>query len=310
MTTANLWCSPDSYSSRSTLWSAVIITPKSFGNLRSARPIVTICLAWRHRNLRASAQLRNAVYLWKWVNKLCFPPALFEVGFPGGCADGGIAGGGIRIVTSAGDTSVELEDSLVNPSANGWSHSGKSVSARRSWSPTACAFFRSPRTWVWCSVACTVGPQRACVCRFYNRLSYHFFFWWDMTADLDAIHASNRFLHNLPSESTAGDSFKSSTWINVSKSLIFSVASSVVWAVPLAVIITGGTFDFLNRSLFFWSLITFTHHMMWSSRVHNEFFSLFRRSYRGWRCLAGRTWLEEPVSILRIRTWNFVQVCV
>ena len=246
-----------------------IITPKSFGNLRSARPIVTICLGWRHRNLRASAQLRNAVYLWKWVNKLCFPPALFEVGFPGGCADGGIAGGGIRIVTSAGDTSVELEDSLVNPSANGWSHSGKSVSARRSWSPTACAFFRSPRTWVWCSVACTVGPQRACVCRFHNRLSYHFF-WWDMTADLDAIHASNRFLHNLHSESTAGDSFKSSTWINVSKSLIFSVSFSVVWAVPLAVIITGGTFEFLNRSLFFWSLITFTHHMMWSSRVHNE----------------------------------------
>ena len=39
-------------------------------------------------------------------------------------------------------------------------------------------------------------------------------------------------------------------------------------------------------------------------------FSLFRRSCRGWRCLAGRTWLEEPVSILRIRTWNFVQVCV
>ena len=81
----------------------------------------------------------------------------------------------IRIVTPAGDMSVELEDSLVNPSANGWSHSGNSVSARRSWSPTACAFFRSPRTWVWCSVACTVGPKRACVCRFYNRLSNHFF---------------------------------------------------------------------------------------------------------------------------------------
>ena len=46
-------------------------------------------------------------------------------------------------------------------------------------------------------------------------------FSWDMTADLDAIHTSIRFLHNLPSESTACESFKSSTWINVSKSLIF-----------------------------------------------------------------------------------------
>ena len=65
-------------SSRSTLWSAVIITPKSFGNLHSVRPIVRICLAWHPRNLRASAQLRNAMYLWKWVNKLCFPPAFLK----------------------------------------------------------------------------------------------------------------------------------------------------------------------------------------------------------------------------------------
>ena len=83
------------------------------------------------------------------------------------------------------------------------------------------------------------------------------------------------------SESTAGDSFKSSTWINVSKSLIFSVSFSVVWAVPLAVIITGGTFDILNRSLFFWSLITFTHHMKWSSRFHNEFFLSFDEGTEG-----------------------------
>ena len=29
-----------------------------------------------------------------WVNRLCFPPDLFEVGFAGGCAEGGIAGRG------------------------------------------------------------------------------------------------------------------------------------------------------------------------------------------------------------------------
>ena len=135
-------------------------------------------------------------------------------------------------------------------------------------------------------------------------------FSWDMTADLDAIHTSSRFLHNLSSESTAGESFKSSTWINVSNSLIFSVASSVVWAVPLAVIITGGAFDVLNRSLFFWSLITFYSSYEVKLPSPQWILPLFRRRYRGWRCLAGRTWLEEPVSILRIRTWNFVQVCV
>ena len=42
------------------------------------------------------------------MNILCFLPALFEVSF---------AGGGVA--TSAGVTSVELEDFLVNPSVNG-----------------------------------------------------------------------------------------------------------------------------------------------------------------------------------------------
>ena len=51
------------------------------------------------------------------MNKLCLPPDLFEVGFAGGCAERGIAGGGIT--TSSGETSVELEDPLVHPSVNG-----------------------------------------------------------------------------------------------------------------------------------------------------------------------------------------------
>ena len=48
---------------------------------------------------------------------MCFPPDLFEVGFAGGCAERGSAGGGIS--TSAGDTSVELENLTVNPSDGG-----------------------------------------------------------------------------------------------------------------------------------------------------------------------------------------------
>ena len=39
------------------------------------------------------------------------------MGVAGGCAQGGIAGGGMA--TSAGETSVELEGPLVNPSVNG-----------------------------------------------------------------------------------------------------------------------------------------------------------------------------------------------
>ena len=61
--------------------------------------------------------LRKSGSFGKWVNKLCFLPALFELGFAGGCAEGGTAGGGIS--TSAGDTSVELDDPLVNPSVSG-----------------------------------------------------------------------------------------------------------------------------------------------------------------------------------------------
>ena len=56
---------------------------------------------------------------------MCFLPALFKVGFAGGCAEGGSAGGGMA--TSAGDTFVELEEFFVNPSVNGYSHSDDSV---------------------------------------------------------------------------------------------------------------------------------------------------------------------------------------
>ena len=47
--------------------------------------------------------------------------------------------------TSTGDTSVELEDPLVNPSVTGCRRSGVSVPTRRSWSPTAGVRFRSSR---------------------------------------------------------------------------------------------------------------------------------------------------------------------
>ena len=88
------------------------------------------------------------------VNKLRFPLDLFEAGFAGGCADGGIAGGGMA--TSAGDTSVELEGRLVNPSRERFEATlvilFPHVACGR---PPACAGLRSPRHLVWCSVAYT-----------------------------------------------------------------------------------------------------------------------------------------------------------
>ena len=45
------------------------------------------------------------------MNKKCFPPALFEGGHAGEIAGGTSA--------SAGETSVKLDDSRVNPFVNG-----------------------------------------------------------------------------------------------------------------------------------------------------------------------------------------------
>ena len=64
------------------------------------------------------------------MNTLCFPPDLLDVGFAGGCAEGRIAGGGMA--SSAGDTSVEHEDPLVNSSVNGSSRSDNLVATLRS----------------------------------------------------------------------------------------------------------------------------------------------------------------------------------
>ena len=51
------------------------------------------------------------------MNKLCFLPGLFEVGFAEDARVERSSGGGTA--TTAGQTYVELEDLLVNPSVNG-----------------------------------------------------------------------------------------------------------------------------------------------------------------------------------------------
>ena len=51
------------------------------------------------------------------MDSLWFRPDSFEGSFAGGCAERGIARGGAA--TSVGNTSVLLEDPLVNPFVNG-----------------------------------------------------------------------------------------------------------------------------------------------------------------------------------------------
>ena len=48
-----------------------------------------------------------------------------------------------------------------------------------------------------------------------------------------------------------------------------------------------------------------THHMKWCSRIH-----ISPCSSRNWMNIARGTWHQEPMSILRIRTWNFTHVRV
>ena len=82
---------------------------KSFGNFKSVRPIFKISSAWRSCNFPSSAYF--AIGVFPKPSELRFLGDLFIVVSAGGCAERGIAGGGIS--TSAGDTSLELEDPLA-----------------------------------------------------------------------------------------------------------------------------------------------------------------------------------------------------
>ena len=87
-----------------------------FGNLNSVRPIGRTSCAWRFRNFRAYADIAIR-FVGKCVNTFCFHPASFEVCFAEDARVERSSGAGIA--TTAGHTSVELEDPLVNPSVRG-----------------------------------------------------------------------------------------------------------------------------------------------------------------------------------------------
>ena len=88
------------------------------------------------------------------MHKLCFLPDLFETGFAGRRVEGSIAAGGVA--TSAGDTSVELDDPLDNPSLNGWF---PHVARGRSHLVLASG---RPELWFGVRLLARLQPQRQC----------------------------------------------------------------------------------------------------------------------------------------------------
>ena len=101
------------------------------------------------------------------MSKLCLPPALFEISFAGRCTTGGSADGGMT--TSAGDTSVELEDLLVNPSVEVILVIMVPLEAHgRAQFVSASGH---PDLWSGCRLLAHLGQPRGCGCRFYTRFS-------------------------------------------------------------------------------------------------------------------------------------------
>ena len=127
--------------------------PKLFGNLNSVRPIDRISFAWRFRNFRASADFAIRV-LGICVIKLCFLPALFEVGFAEDARKEEVL---VLVLTR------QLEIRLSNLKIP------LSISFREWLKP----LFRSSKALVWCSVACTPGTTKGMWLSVFNSMFSH-----------------------------------------------------------------------------------------------------------------------------------------
>ena len=126
-----------------------------------------------------------------------------------------------------------------------------------------------PELGVWCSVACTPGTTKGMWLSVLHSVVLSQL--WDMMAHLDAIHSSSCFLRTIYTarvplvilsiielEQTCPN--HRHIYCSFFSRISGSMCSHDYWR----------TLRRLNRFLFFWSQITFTHHMKWSSRVHNE----------------------------------------
>ena len=211
------------------------------GDLNSVCPIVRTSSAWRSRNFRPSA------YFAMRVSKL----VLLE--------DARKEELMVNDHTSTGDVCQTWRFSRRS-FMNGWRRSGNSVSTRRS--PCLLPVVQS----LGLVFGCLHAWDHQVVGVTLDVLN----FWWDLMADLDAIHTGNRFFAQVTQREYRGWFFqKKKTWTNMSKSHTKTVASSVVRVVPFEVIITDGSLECWIVSCSFG--VESLSLIMWndgSSRVH------------------------------------------
>ena len=212
-----------------------------------------------------------------------------EVSFVGGRTERRNAGGGNS--TSAGETSVELDDPLlILP----WlveaildnlfplvAH-GRQQLVSASGRPELQSGVR---------LLARLSQPRESGCRFHIRF---LIFLTRNDGSLGAIDTNDRLPHTIPIKITAGDSVNDWTWTHTSRSYSYADASSVVWVVPLAVWIIGGSFDFL--------IVSCPSEVPEST---NEFINSLSFSHRRWRNTRG-TQFDQYMFLLRISTWTWV----
>ena len=150
-----------------------------------------------------------------------------------------------------------------------------------------------------------LGQPREYGCRFYIRcfslflISYD---GWPWCHSYDYPFSS----HSFPNESASGDSCYNWTWTNMSKSQTKTVASCCRMGRTICSQNNWCILWFPNSVLLHWSQITFTHHMRWSSWVHNDLSLSLSLSFE---VVIGS---EETVlsELLRTRTLKFIYALV
>ena len=206
-----------------------------------------------------------------------------------------------------------LEDPLVNHSVNGWSHSGKHVeNALRCVELEDLCYTRQLES---ASGSQSVGLVFDCLHAWDHQKYVVVCVTLDGSPILNEIWRLTwmpfvRITVFFEQINLLKYRWCSSRWIwtNMSKSQTYTVASSVVWVVSLA------PQSLKNPSTFESFLVLLESNHFYSSydvrAPESTMDSLFRRSFRKWRNIARKTWFEEPIPILRIRTWNIAHAFV
>ena len=124
-------------------------------------------------------------------------------------------------------------------------------------------------------------------------------------------HESSPFLHTINPESTPGESSINIIATKTSKSLTYNVATSIDFALPLAVVMTVGSFGFLRISSSTKVRLSLTHYVKRCAAVHHEFL-IFVMTIQPrcdnflWSCSVRRP--EENFTCLNTSPLDFVNV--